>query len=71
MFLASLLESVENFLRRKATANAVITVPPSFTPAHKMALEKQSDADVHVMQLLGEAWRRRCDDHTMEHDPSC
>ncbi|KAF9461054.1 Hsp70 protein-domain-containing protein [Collybia nuda] len=55
MFLASLLESAEDFLGRKVTG-AVITVPTSFSPAQKAALEKAAtDAGVHVLQLLEEA----------------
>ncbi|GLB39791.1 putative hsp70 protein [Lyophyllum shimeji] len=55
MFLASLVESAENFLGKKGLG-AVITVPTAFTEAQKDALEKAAtDAGVHVLQLLDEA----------------
>ncbi|KAG6829652.1 hypothetical protein H0H87_010593 [Tephrocybe sp. NHM501043] len=55
MFIASLVESAENFLGKKVQG-AVITVPTAFTDAQKDALEKAATAaGVHVLQLLDEA----------------
>ncbi|KAK7031377.1 sorting nexin-41 [Favolaschia claudopus] len=55
MFLASLLQSASDFLG-KPILGAVITAPPSFTPAQKDALKKAAeDAGVRVLQLLDEA----------------
>ncbi|KAF8067084.1 Hsp70 protein-domain-containing protein [Lyophyllum atratum] len=55
MFIASLVESAENFLGKKVQG-AVITVPTSFSETQKDALEKAAaNAGVHVLQLLDEA----------------
>ncbi|KAG6907627.1 hypothetical protein DXG01_008163 [Tephrocybe rancida] len=55
MFIASLVESAENFLGKKVQG-AVITVPTSFTSAQKDALETAATAaGVHILQLLDEA----------------
>ncbi|KAG6827737.1 hypothetical protein H0H92_010615 [Tricholoma furcatifolium] len=55
MFLASLVESAENFLGTKVQG-AVITVPTAFSETQKAALEKAAEAaGIHVLQLLDEA----------------
>lgn len=55
LFLASLLQSAEDFLGKKVQG-AVITVPSTFTHAQKDALEKAAaDAGINVYQLLEES----------------
>ncbi|KAG5652909.1 hypothetical protein H0H81_003109 [Sphagnurus paluster] len=55
LFIASLVESAENFLGKKVQG-AVLTVPPSFSDSQKDALEKAATAaGVRVLQLLDEA----------------
>ncbi|KAJ3513620.1 hypothetical protein NLJ89_g2852 [Agrocybe chaxingu] len=54
IFLNSLVQSASDFLG-KPIRGAVISVPPTFTPAQKSALEQAAaDAGVTVLQLLDE-----------------
>ncbi|CAK5273857.1 unnamed protein product [Mycena citricolor] len=60
MFLAYLLKVASDFLG-KPLQGAVITSPPSFTPAQKDALKKAAEsADVRVLQLLDESSAALC-----------